>query len=168
MLAAGGRTIPEMRLLTGTSTRLLDLAILLLRCTVGVILFCVGASKVFGWFGGSGLAATIHDLVTKVGIPAPLAYTNCFVELIGGLLLMVGLLTRPVALLITINMLVATVVMWPNGVLAWAAYPLSLMISAVVILLAGPMAYSLDALLLSRQAARAGGPGWARPDRSSA
>lgn len=136
-----------MKLLIETNTRLLSIGLLLLRGTVGLILFIVGAGKVFGWFGGQGMELTIQNFVT-IGISAPLAYFSCYTELIGGFLLIVGLLTRPAAFAVMINMLVATVVMLPRGFAAGAAYPFSLMISAVIIQLTGPMAYSGDSLLL--------------------
>jgi putative oxidoreductase len=83
-----------------------------------------------------------------MGIPAFLAYTSMFTEFIGGFLLIVGFLTRPAAFAVMINMLVATILTLPMGFFVVAAYPLSLTISAVIILLAGPMAYSIDSLLL--------------------
>jgi putative oxidoreductase len=139
-----------MKLLTGTNTRLLDVSLLLLRLTVGIILFLAGAGKVFGWFGGMGIEATIDIFVSKMGIHPILAYLSCYTEFIGGFLLIVGLLTRPAAFAIMINMLVATLVTLPNGFLTGASYPFSMMVSSIIILLAGPMAYSLDARLLSR------------------
>ena len=53
-----------MKLLTETNAKLLNVCILMLRCTVGIILFGVGAEKVFGWFGGYGLQLTIENYVT--------------------------------------------------------------------------------------------------------
>lgn len=140
-----------MKLLIATNTRLLDVSLLLLRLTVGIILFLAGAGKVFGWFGGMGIEATIDIFVSKMGIHPILAYLSCYTEFIGGFLLIVGLLTRPAAFAIMINMLVATLVTLPNGFLTGASYPFSLMISSLIILLAGPMAYSMDAWLLSRK-----------------
>jgi len=139
-----------MKLLTETNTGLLNICLLLLRWTVGIILFLAGAGKVFGWFGGMGIEATIDIFVSKMGIHPILAYLSCYTEFIGGFLLIVGLLTRPAAFAIMINMLVATLVTLPNGFLAGASYPFSMMVSSIIILLAGPMAYSLDAWLLSR------------------
>ena len=142
-----------MKLLTQTNSTLTSISLLLLRCTLGIILFMVGAGKVFGWFGGYGLGPTIHAFVTMMHIPAPLAYLSTFTELIGGALLIVGLLTRPAALAVFINMAVATVIMWPKGFIGsgvGAAWPFSLMISALAILLSGPMAYSIDSLLARR------------------
>ncbi len=137
-----------MRLLTETNPALLNVSLLLLRLAVGIILFLAGAGKVLGWFGGQGIEATLDIFVSQMGIHPILAYLSCYTEFIGGFLLIVGLLTRPAALAITINMLVATLVTLPNGFLVAASYPFSMMVSSIVILLAGPMAYSLDAVLL--------------------
>lgn len=137
-----------VKLLTETHSKLLSICLLLLRCTVGIILFVVGCGKVFGWFGGQGMVLTIQNFF-NMGIAPPLAYLSCYTELIGGFLLIGGLFTRPAAFAVMINMLVATIFTLPNGFFfGMAAYPFTLMISAVVILLAGPMAYSVDSLLL--------------------
>ena len=136
-----------MKMLTQTSDTLLNAGILLLRCTVGIILFGAGAGKVFGWFGGFGMQMTLHYF-SQMGFSAPLAYLSTYTELVGGFLLILGLLTRPAAFAITINMLVATSVLLPKGFfVGLAAYPFSLMISSVILLLTGPMAYSIDSLL---------------------
>ena len=138
-----------MNLMIKTNATLLNISLLLLRLTVGIILFLAGAGKVFGWFGGQGIDATIDIFVSKMGIHPILAYLSCYTEFIGGFLLIVGLLTRPAAFAIMINMLVAVLVTLPNGFLVGASYPFSMMVSSIIILLAGPMAYSLDACLLS-------------------
>jgi len=135
--------------LTCTNAALLNTSLLLLRLAVGIILFVAGAGKVAGWFGGMGMDATINIFVTNMGFHPLLAYLSCYTEFIGGFLLIVGLLTRPAAFALTINMLVAGIVTLPNGFMTGASYPFSMMVSSLVILLAGPMAYSLDAWLLS-------------------
>ena len=49
---------------------------------------------------------------------------------------------------IFINMLVATIFMMPKGFFyGGAAYPFTILVIAIVILLAGPMAYSIDAMI---------------------
>jgi putative oxidoreductase len=138
-----------MKLLMCTNAALLNTSLLLLRLAVGIILFVAGAGKAMGWFGGQGIDATIDIFVSQMSIHPVLAYLSCYTEFIGGFLLIVGLLTRPAAFAITINMLVATVVTLPNGFMTGASYPFSMMVSSLVILLAGPMSYSLDAWLLS-------------------
>jgi putative oxidoreductase len=65
-----------------------------------------GAQKMFGWFGGPGLEATIAGM-GKMGIPAPLAFLAAFTELFGGLAVLTGLLSRLASLGLFITMLVA-------------------------------------------------------------
>ena len=154
---------PLIRWLTATHPRLNDLAVLLLRLSVGAILFATGAGKVFGWFGGQGLAATIEVFVTRMGVAAPLAYLSCFTELIGGALLLVGLLTRPAAVAVAINMTVATAMTLPLGFLARAAFPFSLLVATVAILLTGPRAWSLDARLPGAEREKAAIPAAEEP-----
>jgi putative oxidoreductase len=138
-------------LLIETNPQLLSTCILLLRITIGIILFIIGAGKVLGWFGGSGMEITIQSFVSRLGISPLLAYLSSYTEFIGGLLLIVGLLTRLAAFAVMINMVVATIVLLPKGFIAGgAAFPFTLMISAVIILLAGPMLFSLDSLLFRR------------------
>src|SRR2546426_9877458 len=67
-------------------------AITVVRVTLGTIFFAHGSQKVFGWFGGDGLKATIGYL-TSTGLSLPLADAVCFFELLGGLGLVFGLLT---------------------------------------------------------------------------
>lgn len=64
-----------------------DLALLVVRVVGGVIMFAHGAQKVFGWFGGKGLAATVEGL-------GPIGYPVAIGECFGGLGLIVGFLTR--------------------------------------------------------------------------
>jgi putative oxidoreductase len=135
--------------LTKNNDTLLNVSFLLLRLTVGGILFVVGAGKVFGWFGGYGLTQTLQFYVTS-GISIPLAYTSIYTEFLGGLLLIFGLLTRPAAFAVSINMLVAAIIIMPQGFLTGAAYPFTLMVIAIVILIVGPLSYSLDSRIVSR------------------
>ncbi len=123
----------------------------MLRCTIGIILFVVGSGKVLGWFGGFGMETTIK-FFAQVGISVPLTYLSSYTEFIGGLLLAVGLFTRPAAFAVMINMLVATIVTLPNGFIATngASYPFIFFIISIVILFAGPMAYSVDNILLKQ------------------
>jgi putative oxidoreductase len=133
-----------------------DTAILILRLVFGVIIFAHGAQKVLGWYGGPGMAATVQGM-SGMGIPAPLVYLSSFTELLGGLALILGLLTRPAALGLAINMAVAVVkVHLPNGLFSQNQgfeFPLSLLAIALAVLIYGAGAYSLDALLFGRRRA---------------
>jgi putative oxidoreductase len=75
----------------------------ILRVVLGVIFFAHGAQKMLGWFGGEGLTETLrsmHDL----GISAPLAVLVIIVDLVGGVMLVIGLLGRCAALGILVHM----------------------------------------------------------------
>ena len=144
-----------MRLLTGTSKTLLSISVLLLRLVLGGILFVGGAGKALGWFGGVGMEFTLNGFA-QIGMGAELAYLSTYAEFIGGFLLIIGLLTRPAALALAINMLVATVVMLPQGFMVGASYPFSLFVVSLAILIAGPMSISADALLFGKYASETG------------
>ncbi len=133
-------------------------ALLLLRLTLGVIFFAHGAQKVLGWFGGFGLAGTTGYFHQSLGIPIALGYVVAFVELLGGIALVLGLLARPFAFALAIEMLVGVLLIHiHNGFfMNWAAqagrgegfeFNLLLIVSTASLVLLGPGVYSLDAAL---------------------
>lgn len=69
------------------------LGLLILRLGLGAIFLAHGGQKVFGWFGGSGLEATVQGFTNMGGQPW-MGYAVAFGELLGGLGLIVGCLTR--------------------------------------------------------------------------
>jgi len=132
-------------------------AITVVRVVLGVVFFAHGAQKVLGWFGGYGLRGTTGYL-QSIGLPLPVAYLVCFFEFLGGIGLVVGLLTRLAALAVAVVMVGAIVkVHWPHGFfLNWNLTPgqghgyeanLALLAMAVACLLAGGGALAVDALL---------------------
>jgi putative oxidoreductase len=135
----------------GSNESLLSLGLLFLRCLIGILLFIAGAGKLFGLFGGYGMEATIEGF-SKIGIPVVLTYMSTYTELLGGILLTIGLLTRPVAFAVMINMLVATIVTLPSGFMGptGAQTPFMFLVIDIVILLAGPMKFSVDRLLVRK------------------
>lgn len=83
---------------------------LALRIGAGVIFTAHGAQKLFGWFGGYGLEGTA-GWMESIGL-APgilMAALAGGAEFFGGLLLILGLLTRPAALILAATMVVAIV-----------------------------------------------------------
>ena len=130
-----------------TNSALLSVSVLLLRIALGGILFLAGAGKALGWFGGVGMEFTL-DGFSQMGMGAPLAYLSTYAEFIGGFLV------------VTVNMLVATIVSLPQGFMVGASYPFSLFMVSLAVLIAGPMYFSVDALLFGR-AARGGGADYA-------
>ena len=141
-----------MKPLVETNTKVLSVAILLLRVMAGLILFVAGAGKVMGWFGGFGMTATLGMFETNLHLPAFWVYVSSFTEFIGGFLIVIGLLTRVAAVALVINMLSATLFSgFKNFFMGGAAYPCLLFVIFLVIVLSGPMAYSIDALLARRR-----------------
>ena len=92
--------------------RLSPCAEVALRVGLGAILFPHGCQKLFGWFGGAGLAR-FTSIFEGIGYKPGLGLT----EALGGLLLVLGLFTRPVALAVVIFMLNAIWVHLGQGVL---------------------------------------------------
>ncbi|NJD76711.1 MAG: DoxX family protein [Candidatus Methanoperedens sp.] len=84
-------------------------SLVILRAALGIIFFAHGSQKLLGWFGGYGFDATIQFFQQQLGIPPALAAISILVEFFGGILLLLGLLTRAAALLIAINMAVALI-----------------------------------------------------------
>ena len=81
---------------------------LFLRVPVGIILTAHGAQKLFGWFGGYGLEGT-GQWMASIGLEPGLlmALLAGAAEFFGGLALILGLLTRPAALVSAFTMVVA-------------------------------------------------------------
>ncbi len=143
--------------------RSLVLAPLALRFSLASVFFAHGAQKLFGAFGGAGLSGTIAGF-TAMGLrpPAPLAIGASVLEFFGGLMLLVGLWTRPVAALLGLEMLFALLTVHAaNGFfLNWACapgrghgieYSVSLIGSLAALALLGAGRASLDATRGSRR-----------------
>lgn len=78
-----------------------DLGKLILRVTLAILVLLHGIAKVFGGI------EPITGMVVKAGLPAAFSYLVYFGEVVAPLLVLVGLWTRPAALVIAINMIVA-------------------------------------------------------------
>ena len=140
-------------LLHGTNPLLLDIALLLGRVAIGLC-FVVHALGKLG-IVGSGTMAGFAEWLGELGVPMPefqarLAMAS---ELVGGLLLTLGLATRPAAFVLIITMAVAGLIGHrgagylitnePPG----AEYTLNLAVVCAMFLRVGPGAISLDASL---------------------
>jgi putative oxidoreductase len=81
-------------------SKLSDLTLTVLRIVTGFLFFCHGAQKLLGWFaepGSQRMALAFPQLPWIAGV----------LELVGGVLIVVGLLTRPVSFLLSGEMAVA-------------------------------------------------------------
>src|SRR5205085_8326558 len=126
----------ESRAITAT-----DWGLLALRLALGVIFVAHGGQKVFGWFGGHGLAATVNGM-GQMGIPAPLAYLASFTEFFGGVAVLIGLLSRLASMGLAVVMIVAIQqVHLKNGFFLETKgfeYNIALLGMAVALILTGP------------------------------
>ncbi len=96
---------------------LVPVVVLILRLVIGVVSVMHGAQKLFGAFGGGGIAGTAQFFGSLGLAPATLwAWVVGLIEFVGGIALAIGLLGRWVGLALAVNMLVAGIVVHlPNG-----------------------------------------------------
>ena len=80
--------------------RAAQVAYFLLRVVAWLLFFQVGSKLLLGWFSGAGDAGSTAPLMSQVGIGGAL-------EFFGGLMIMLGLLTRPAAFILSGEMAVA-------------------------------------------------------------
>jgi putative oxidoreductase len=134
-----------------------DVGPAILRLALSAVFLGHGAQKLFGFWGGGGLAATASFLASLgLGPAGPLALVFGVVELAGGLLLLAGAYTRWVAPLLVVDL---AVVAWKaylvNGFfLNWTLAPgvghgieyhVVLVAALICLMFTGPGAISVDA-----------------------
>lgn len=67
---------------------------LILRLTLGFIIFPHGAQKLLGWFGGYGFSGTMNFFTGTVHLPWIVGFTVIIIEFFGSLFLISGLGSR--------------------------------------------------------------------------
>ena len=130
-------------------------AYLPLRLGVGMVMAAHGAQKLFGWFGGYGLQGTGQFFAENLGLePGVLmAAMAGGTEFFGGLLLLVGFLTRGAAAAIAFTMAVAIVTAKLGAFFAsnnGMEYPLTLLLASLTLVIGGGGAFSVDKKLTTQ------------------
>ena len=118
-----------------------------------------------GW-GKLNNLEKVNQFFTQLGIPAPdlNAHFISTLELVGGILLAVGLASRLIALLLACNMMVAFVTADREALFSFfsdpdklhAATPYTFFFASLLILFLVPGRFGLDALLVKRFHSRLG------------
>ena len=113
-----------------------------------------------GW-GKVNNIGKVVEFFTTLGIPAPAlnAHFIAGLELIGGILLVLGLAARPIGLLLTSNMLVAYATADREALFSifrepdkfYAAAPYTFLIASLIVLIFGAGKFSLDSWIVSRR-----------------
>lgn len=124
-----------------------DLGLLIMRLALGGLFAAHGARIVFGWFGGPGLDGYANQL-SGMGFSQADALSAGigFVELVGGVLVVLGLFTPLAAaglLAVAINLVWTK---WTGGVFGTNGFELELLLGAMAagLTLTGPGRAALD------------------------
>jgi putative oxidoreductase len=99
----------------------------------------------------------VTEFFTSLGLPAP-GFTAHFIaslEFVGGILLILGLASRLIAVALTINMIVAFIIADHDALMSifsnpdkfYAAAPYTFLFASLLVLIFGPGLFSVDAII---------------------
>lgn len=125
-----------------------DLGLLIMRVGIGLIFIVHGYPKMMG---GSTQWLWLGNQMALIGIqvyPVFWGFLAACSEFFGGILLVLGLGTRPVVFLLVCVMFVATMMHYMQGdPFGTYAHPLALLVVFVGLLFTGSGKYSIDAMI---------------------
>ena len=123
--------------------KLQPLGLLAMRIALGAVMIVHGYPKVTG-------IHNVEKFFGSIGLPWWSAYLSAGAEFFGGILIIIGLLTRPVAFAQLIDMIVAIAkVHWKHGLIGEGNYQLPLTLAALglALIFFGAGAIALDAII---------------------
>jgi putative oxidoreductase len=135
---------------------------LIVRLTLGIVIFPHGAQKLLGWFGGYGFSGTMGFLTGMAHLPWILALLVILIEFFGALFLVFGFATRLAAFGMLANFIgiVITSHLHNGFFMNWAntpnvgqgfEYHLLVIGMSLALLIAGGGKASLDAALTNNR-----------------
>ena len=134
-----------------------DIALLISRVTLGIVVLGHGAQKLFGWFGGYGFEGTMGFLTETIGVPYAFGLLIILTETLGMIALILGFFGRYFAALlipiiagaiVTVHFQFGFFMNW-GGNLKGEGYEFHLLVIALAagVIINGTGAYSLDRIL---------------------
>lgn len=138
-----------MKINQKTSLNYIHTGLLFIRIGIGIMFILHGFPKLFG---GVDTWTAVGGAMKSIGIdflPAFWGFMAGFAEVIGGLLLILGLAFVPSALMLTFTMLIAFLKHYSGGDgFMGSAHPFELMILFIGLAITGPGKYRLSALIV--------------------
>ena len=126
-----------------------------LRLALGIVFLMHGAQKMFGAFGGPGIAGT-QGFMASLGVVLPglIGIVVAAVEFFGGLLVLAGLFTRYASLLIAVDMFFAFLLVHAKGgffLPTGFEFVFALFLTTIALILTGAGKWSLEKALFKKE-----------------
>ncbi len=139
-----------------TDSKLIPVGLIFMRIVLGALVLYFGAQKLFGAFGGLGFSGTVTDWEAKHHFHTAYSSALIFIEFIGGVCVLLGVLTRLAAFgLAFVSGVAAYLRAGDLGLYASASvqdfgFQICLIAMSVMLLTSGAGNFSLDAILAKR------------------